>query len=388
MHRVAISILLGMLIASFVWAAPSQFSINELVAGDGTVHAVLKRANVNNNEATPVAVSAAIQVIPPDHGTDGATETAGIYCKNNMDGTPADEFSNCIYLESDPDQSNAGGAMIKALHYGGGDGIYVGHLWNNTDDVESSVGFESAMFGGFQDYPTNTVPKSEQGFIATLQGNDPAFAQGYPDQSNSTGFEALVHDDSNDPFGETTWVTGFGLFYANNSIGNAFVSKVSDYQSAGYPEFAVKDSDLRIKWSVFNTGGMIVYSDEATAGAQNQNAYSTEWRGAYWDGAAEQTRSMKIAYQVSGAPTGTGTLRFDGGATGAEALLFQITDAGNMNVTGGVTQSGTTFRIGTTRTISAYNDPGNEGDFCFDSSYIYGYRSGRWYRMPWDGGTW
>jgi len=130
------------------------------LTGDEVV--LLNESPINNTEQpTPTTVSAYLQIKTPPHANAGATETAAIYIKNEMTASPVNQFVNGIYIEQDEDQSLVGGAGIKCVHRGDGDCIYVAHLGNSA----SSFGYESAMFGGWQDSPTNSISKQENGFM-------------------------------------------------------------------------------------------------------------------------------------------------------------------------------------------------------------------------------
>lgn len=78
----------------------------------------------------------------------------------------------------------------------------------------------------------------------------------------------------------------------------------------------------------------------------------------------------------------------DIGNPGAETLSVQVTEAGDMALAGNLTNGGTTLRITGQCTISAYNDPGNVGDFCADDTYLYYHGATRWYRVAWDNTQW
>lgn len=366
---------------------PSDFVVgNEIVVNnvDGAFQVGDKTVN-NTEEPTPTTVSTAFRVDPPDHGNDGATETAGIYILNDMTTDPVNQFVNGIYIEQSKNQSLVGGAGIKCVHRGAGDCMYVAHLGHNT----SSYGYESAMFGGWQDYPTNTIPKQENGFLASFQGYESGLQETVYNQGNTTAFQALVHNDGMDPTTEGEWATSYGLFYANNSLSNAFVVRVSQYAD-NYSQFKVMDhtANQRPRWQVFSDGQMWTYGPEATAGSQNQNSPPIILRGHYWNGSAEAAVNAKQTYQVSGAPSGTGLLRWDMGAVGSETLSMQLSDAGDLAVTGNVTNSGNTIRVATQRTVTAYNEAGNVGDLCADDSYLYYRGSARWYRVAWDDTEW
>ncbi len=354
----------------------------------GNLNIQTTREVVNNTEEpTPTTVSAATQFFTPAHGTDGATETAAIYIKNDMTADPVNQFVNGIYIDQDQDQSLVGGAAIKVIHRGAGDAFYVAHLSEgNASGNDSSYGYESAMFGGWQDAPTDTVPKQENGFIATFQGSG-GFQESVKNQGNTIGFQVLVHDDGTDPTDPDEWATNYGLFYANNSLSNAFVVRSSQY-AGNFSQFKIIDYtvNMRPKWQVFNDGQMWFNSPEAHAGATAQNAQALTWRGHYWDGDSEEAFQAVVSWQVAATPSGL--LRFDLGSPGSETLAFQLSQAGDATFAGNITESGTTFRIVQDRTISASTDPGNAGDIASDDNYLYRYTGSQWTRIAWDATPW
>lgn len=280
---------------------------------------------VDNTETpTPTNISYYQRHYVPPYNL--STENAAIYTR--IDHRPGEtDFRYWLYGEI-TEQSIVGGSLTKVMHRGAGDAHYVAMLGDNT----SSYGYESAMFGGWQDPPTDSIPKQENGFIATFQGSG-GFQESVKNQANSTCFQALVHDDGVDPTDPDAWATNYGLFYANNALSNAFVARRSEY-AQNYSMFKLMDhtSNQRPIWQVFADGQVWHNAEEATAISTLQSPSPLVLRGYYWGGAAEQANQTQLSHQTGGA--GAGVFRIDIGNAGSETLALQINESGNMALAG------------------------------------------------------
>lgn len=424
---------------------------------EGSVVFTMKEDTVGNTETpTPTTVGFYRRDYVPPY--DFSTENAAIYCR--IDHRPGEtDFRYWVYGEI-TEQSLVGGSFTKVMHRGAGDAHYVALLGNGP----SGYGYEAAGFGGWQDSPTNTIPKQENLFLGSFQGAG-GFQESVKNQGNTVCFHALVHDDGADPTDPDLWATNYGLFYANNSLSNAFVVRVSEF-AQNFAQFKVMDhtANQRPCWEVFGDGQMRLSAPEATSGTQNQNPPNFTLRGKYWDGAAEDDYQVQLSFQVANAPTPDGTFRIDIGEPGSETLAFQVTnqghtsipgnmtlfsdtatsgsqnenppvvllqgsywdgaaaqshgcqisyqvtgapsptgtmvftlgatlagqltDVGDLTIANNITMSGATFRIAGARTIAAYDDPGNGGDMCSDANYLYRHNGTQWTRIAWDASTW
>jgi len=292
-----------------------------LVVGTNQVDIV---SGLTNNTETPNPTSVSYyqrHYVPP---YDTATENASIYAR--IDHRPGEtDFRYWLYGEI-TEQSIVGGSFTKIMHRGAGDAHYVAHLGNNT----SSYGYESAMFGGWQDPPTNSIPKQENGFIATFQGSG-GFQESVKNQSNSVCYQALVHDDGVDPTSPNAWATNYGLFYANNALSNAFVVRASEF-AQNYPMFKLMDHTINQRpiWAVYADGQTWMNGEEATASAPLKGSPPLLLKGHYWDGSAEQVNHTQLSHQAGGA--GGGVFRVDIGNPGSETLAFQVTESGDCAV--------------------------------------------------------
>lgn len=291
-----------------------------------TALASFNRTSVDNTETpTPTPVGYHQRHYSPEY--DFNTENAAIYCRIDHRGSGFTDFRYWFYGEI-VDQSLVGGAMTKVIHRGAGDAHYVAVIGDNT----SGYGYESAMFGGWQDPPTDTIPKQENGFLASFQGAG-GFQESVKNQSNSVCYHALVHDDGSDPTNPTPWATNYGLFFANNSLSNAFVARVSEY-ALNYSQFKLMDHTAaqRPIWEVFADGQQWHNAEEATAVDTLRSPSPLIFRGYYWTGAVEQANQTQLSHQVTGA--GGGIFRVDIGNPGFETLALQVGETGNAAVAG------------------------------------------------------
>jgi hypothetical protein len=304
-------------------------NINE-VTGD-TKLLEIGRQVVQNLEDTPVSVAANLVISGVPNNAEGATETCGIYIRHEHEDLPTSQFINGIYGEVSPNQSWVGGAFTKVIHKGAGDAHYVAMFGDNA-----TSGGQLSGFGGGFGYEAAMFRDRQTGYIATFQGLGNAgtpFPGAVQNQENNIGFQALVHDDGVDPTtaqaGQEAFpATNLALFYASNSLSNAFVTRVSEYANVGFSQFKVMDSNQRPLWSVFGDGQQHMYGAAATSGSQNKASPPFILRGYYWDGANSDPIQAQITLAVSDAPSPEATLRFDLGEPSSETLVCQIsTDA-------------------------------------------------------------
>ena len=272
---------------------------------DGDVAFTIGKLNIDNSEATPVNVAHTVRIEAPAPET--STENAAIFIRPVQRPGEID-FTYGIYGEVSQNQDLVGGSFTKVVHRGKGDAHYVG-IFGDTDGY--SFGYESAMF-----------KNAGHGFIATWQGSS-GFPESVENQAAVIGFQALVHDNGVDPTTGGAWVTTTGLFHANNSLGNAFVTRVSEFANVGQPQFKLVDSDLRSLWSVFGSGEQHLISAEATSGTPQQNSPQLILRGHYFSG-GEQIRQSSIQSIVD--VTNKAQLRFSLGSSGAPTLVGLFTE--------------------------------------------------------------
>ena len=129
----------------------------------------------------------------------------------------ADQFGS--YYDLGSAQVNGKGGAIKISHYGLGDGVYL-------DLQNKGFGMEAASF-----YNGST------GFLASFQASS---------LTNSIGFEALWNFST---------VPAYGLFYASQSAGKAFVVQQNYTGNNGYPQIALMSQNLaNIIYGVNNDG--------------------------------------------------------------------------------------------------------------------------------------
>lgn len=296
----------------------------------------IKQATVSNTETpTPVTVGHYARHYAPPY--DFASENAAIYCR--IDHRPGETDARNWFYGEITEQSLVGGSITKVIHRGKGDAHYVAIMGDNL----SGFGYEAAMFGGWQDAPTDTIPKQENGYLASLQGAG-GFQESVKNQANSVGFHALVHDDGVDPTDPDAWTTAYGLFYANNSLNNAFVARRSEYAPSGYSHYKLMDHNLRPLWQVMDDGASMLIGEEATVGSPNQPSPSQSLRGYYWTGSAEQANQTKLTHTTAGA--GLGALHVHVGNPGAETLALQVTEDGTVAAAGHVRTNGNSKYIG------------------------------------------
>lgn len=325
------------------------------VDGDARL-ARIGRQVQNNIEATPVTVATNIVLESVPTGTDGATETAALYIKHEHGDTGSTEFVNGIYGEVSENQSWVGGAFTKVIHRGAGDCHYVALL----GDDSYSGGQQSGNGGGFG-YEAAMFRDQQTGFLASFQGLGAAgepFPESIQKQDDCVAFHALVHDDSTDPTTaadgqEAFTATNTALFYANNSLSNAFVARVSEYATVGLPQFKLMDTDQNILWAVYGDGQQHIYGSAASSGSQNEDSTSLILRGFYWDGDSSEPHQTLLTHHVSGAPTPVGDFRIYIGEPSSETLIGQFSTAADGSNAGLNMQNNVLYAVGTTTMTGA-----------------------------------
>jgi len=267
----------------------------------------------NTESPSPVSVAAYSNIVVPPYDT--STENTGMYCR--LDHRPGEtDFIYCMYMEN-VNQSQVGGSLIKLVNRGAGDALYVALL--GSEQI-SAYGVEVADFGGWQNPPTNTIPKQSNLFLASLQGSG-SFQESVKNQANSIGYSWLVHDDGVDPTDPDDWATNYGGFYAINSLSNAFRVRVSSFAS-NYPQIAISDTTLRNTWAAYGEGQL--YMDGALSvngGDDEHDSPEFKLRGTYNDG-SETYRNTLMKTSVSGA--GVPSFYMYTGTEGAEALRLIV----------------------------------------------------------------
>jgi hypothetical protein len=303
-----------------------------IVGSDLFVH---QRATISNLDATPTTVGFNNRMYhPPSSYT---TEVAGLYLRTDHS---VGQLVYGIYGEVDALQSQTGGSFLKVLHKGLGDACYVGMLGNGN----SGYGYEAAMFGGTQTTGGSIgADKQENGFLASFQGSG-GFSASRKQQSNTVGFHALVHDDATNPTTPDLWATNYGLFYANNSLANAFRVRVSSYANTGNAQIALSDSSLRNLFVVYGTGETHLIGAEALVGSQNQPSPEFHLRGRYWNSGTPASRDVIVKnvlaagasqeYHYYGDPASP-TLGWIGLSTGIDLQAHALTQAASITLSAG-----------------------------------------------------
>lgn len=278
---------------------------------DGYLKYEAMRQSIPNLESSPVTVGYQNRFYPPPPSY--ATETAAIYHRMIHD---AYQFVYGIYGEVDAYQSLTGGSFTKIIHRGKGDAHYVALMRPGTPDP-GGFGYEAAMF-------TN----GGNGFIATLQGQL-GFPDSEPNQNNAVGFQALWGDDGVDP----GFIPNYGMFYANNSPGHAFMARLNQFADQGVPQIMVTEPSFRIRHAIYGSGATHLYGDAATAGDIDRNSPDLVLRGHFWDGTNSISIERQSLLRTVVSATGTPQLYYYYGTPGAETLGM-ISDAYGLNLQG------------------------------------------------------
>jgi hypothetical protein len=277
---------------------------------------------LNNSETTPTEVSSYQLWDVPAYDT--TTENTAAYCKLDHRNPGVADFIYCLYFENDADQNLAGGAPIKIMQRGNGDGMYIAIIGSGASQT-SGYGYEAAMFGGAVG---GGVYKQENGFLASFQGSG-GFGESVKVQENSVGFHMLVHDDGTNPKNPTDWNTNYGLFYANNALNNAFVDRVSEFATAGFAHFKLMDHDQHPFWEIYDDGQQHMHSLPATAGVVTRDSPIIMLEGSYWDAGAAHETTIKIQNDVNTQVAATASnLNFSNGTPGAEHLICVLDETG------------------------------------------------------------
>jgi hypothetical protein len=299
----------------------------------GGVYNMIGGFDLKNSETTPVSVAYRNRIFAPPYNT--ATENSAMYCNLNHRAANLTDNINCLYMENDADQSQTGGSLIKIIQRGNGDAVYVALMGNASAlGSGSGYGYEAAMFGGL--HSDGTSDKQENGFLGSFQGSG-GFTESRKKQSNSIPFHALVHDDGVNPTTPDLWATNYGLFYANNSLANAFRVRVSQY-AQNYPQFHISDSSLRSVWAAYGDGTTYIDGEASTGGDTYHPSPEFRLRGTYWSGSASTYQDTVLKTFVSSG--GVPSLYVYTGATGAPTLVTTF------NATGQSLQNHTLIEVG------------------------------------------
>lgn len=250
-----------------------------LAVGSSELGMEVGNTTISNLESPPVTVRymSRLHTLP----LDGAAETAGMYIR--LDQSVDDQVVG-IYGEVTDDQLDTYGALMKVVHFGAGDAIYVAMF------SDSAVAFEAA-----------TWANGSKGFISTFQ------ADSLP---NSTLYTALHEWD---------FVPNYGLFYASEAYARALTIQKRTTSPDGNDQIRIVENDFsRNRFSVYNNGVTRLESLPATSGTTTRDAPELQLRGAYWDGGGSVDRNMLLQHVVSGAAASE--LRIRIGNTGTEAI--------------------------------------------------------------------
>lgn len=244
-----------------------------------------------NLQGDPITSNAEWQ--HPPVGTD--SEQAYLYMKLSHRDYTLDDLIYGIYAEIE-NQSITGGSFTKVMHFGRGDAHYVALFAD-----PALHGFPSGGYG----YEAAHFANATTGFLSSRQGAL-GFENSNPIQNDCVDFVALIHDDNVNPVALGYTGTTRGNFIVENSLGNSFVSRQSQYiPDAGVPHFKITDHTFRPLWAAFGTGEMHLYGLTADVSNSNRAAPEIRQRSYYWDGAAEQSYDVIYAPGISGAPTPT-----------------------------------------------------------------------------------
>lgn len=242
----------------------------------------------------------------------GVNETCALYVRTSY--ANAGEAGTCgLYMDVPNTQVNTYGSAIKINHAGHGDGIYISCL--STD----GAGIESARwsYGGGANYISTFQTSKATGTI-----DNPAF-QALFCSTAGVGAPAIPGNV----------LPGYGLFYANNASGKAFVArKFGDGNVAdGVPMYVLYENNLAdLRWAVYNNGSTTVSAQPAVNSAGNitRNSPIIRCQGARWNGGTEfQGGYFQYAYDTQDIITSSG-FRFYTGVLGAESLAFIVRSTG------------------------------------------------------------
>lgn len=289
-----------------------------LATSPGTRTMWIGNTTISNLEATPRTVRYAqrLWAMP----IAGVNESCAMYIRTNP--SSAEQQNHGIYLEVPSAQQDTWGAGLKCIHQGGGDAVYVAAVASGGRCFEAarfSYGGGANFISTYQtDRLTGTIdnPAYEALFCSTA-------GPGAPDIRGNV-------------------LPGYGVFYANNASGRAFVArKFGDGNVAdGNPMIVVQESDFRARFQVMNDGAVRTDALAASAATQTRNSPIMRCSGSYWDGAATQNRGgyFQFAFDVPGTPGGGHGFRFYVGNEGAESLAFIVRSTGlDFNATGSIT---------------------------------------------------
>ncbi len=278
----------------------------------------------NLDPTNPSVVRFSERIVP--QLVNGVNETCGLYMRTAY--ANAGEAGTCgLYIDVPSAQVDTYGSGIKVVSAGHGDAIYVSMV--STD----GRGFESARFdyGGGSNYISTYQKDKASGTI-----DNPAY-------------EALFCSDGSPgsptiPGGVTP---GYGLFYANQASGKAFVArKYGDGNVAdGVAMFELVENNLSdVRWAVYNDGATASSAKPAvnTAGNKTRNSPIIRYLGSRYNGGNEFMGGyFQYAFDTPDTIVGSG-LRCYTGVLGAESLAFIIRSTGiDFNLGAGITNATT-----------------------------------------------
>lgn len=280
----------------------------------------------NLDPTNPAVVRYANRLFPLP--INGVNETAAFYVRID----PAvDHQTSGLYLEVTSNQLDTFGGAIKGIHAGAGDWGYVAGV------APDGRGWEVARFayGGGSNY------------ISTYQTSLASGTIGNP------AYEALFCSTSapGAPAIPGNVLPQYGLFYANQASGKAFVArKFGDGNVAnGVPMFVLYENDLAtIRFCVNNDGELRIESLNATALVQTRNSPPLRTLGAkYVDGPGnvQSGAYFQYAFDAPGNPSGGNGLRCYVGELGGEFLSFIARSTGLDLQTNGITSCASLFNF-------------------------------------------
>lgn len=263
----------------------------------------------NLDTANPATVRYASRAYA--HPIAGVNETAAFYVRTSYGA--GEEMTNGVYLEIPNTQLDTYGAGLKVIHAGAGVAMDVSAV------TADGRGFEVARFlyGGGANYISTLQKDQAAGTIDNPLYEGLFCAPGGPGQPTIPG----------------NVLPGFGMFYANQASGRAFVArKYGDgFVADGVPMFVLYENDLStIRWSVYNDGSTVVGAVDSTAGTQTRNSPIIRCSGTEWTGIASQAKGgyFQFAYDAPGNPAGGSGFRFYTGLLGFEDLAFIVRSTG------------------------------------------------------------
>ncbi len=240
----------------------------------------------------------------------GVNETCAVYVRTSY--ANAGEAGTCgIYFDVPDTQLDTYGSAIKINHEGHGDACYISV--GSTDGRGQEVA--RWAYGGGSNYISTYQTDKASGTI-----DNPAFEALFC-SAGGPGAPTI-------PGGVTP---GYGLFYANQASGKAFVArKFSSNVADGVPMFALYENNLAdLRWATYNDGATLVSATPAanTTSNKTRNSPIIRAQGSRYNGGNQYAGGyFQFAFDTPDTITGYG-FRFYTGILGSETLAFIVRDS-------------------------------------------------------------